>query len=234
MKKHDLSEQENYRIVKEKAVDSGACLFGVCDLESMKGSQPDLSCRSLNGLKYGISIAVRLSDKIIEDIDDRPTKLYFYHYRQVNYLLDRIALMVMNLIQERGYQALPVPSSQTIDWKAQKGHLSHKDVALAAGLGWAGRNNLLVNGRYGSRIRLVTVLTDLPLICDRPLAEDCGECRECLSACPAGAIRENREEFRHLDCYKKLDEFRKICSIGHHICGICVKACKPRRRSVNE
>ena len=222
-------EKENYSKLKEFALEWGASLFGVCDISKLTGKFLDLSPQVIKGLDKGISLAVRLSDKIIDSIEDRPTKLYYYHYRQVNYFLDRLALGVTQFIQNRDGNGLPIPSSQTIDWEKQRGHLSHKEVAQQAGLGWMGRNNLLVNPEFGSRIRLVTVLTDFSLPCDKPIEDGCGDCKDCLGICPAEAIKERVEDFDRLACYKKLDEFRKICSIGHHICGICVKACKGRR-----
>jgi len=223
-------ERENCSQLKEVALELGASLFGVCDLSRLKGKFLDLSPGVVKGLHRGISLAVRLSDKIIDSIEDRPTKLYYYHYRQINYFLDRIALGVVQFIQNRGWSALPIPSSQTIDWENQRGHLSHKEVAQQAGLGWIGRNNLLVNPDFGSRVRLVTVLTDFPIPCDKTTEDGCSECRDCLGVCPAGAIKERLEDFDRIACYRKLDEFRKICKIGHHICGICVKACRGRRK----
>ncbi len=223
-------EKENYSQLKEVALVLGASLFGVCDLSRLEGKILDLSPGVIKGLHRGISLAVRLSDKIIDSIEDRPSKLYYYHYRQINYFLDRIALGVTQFIQNRGWNALPIPSSQTIDWENRRGHLSHKEVAQQAGLGWIGRNNLLVNPDFGSRIRLVTVLTDFPILCDKTIEDGCGECADCLGVCPAGAIKDRVEDFDPLACFRQLDEFRRICKIGHHICGICVKACPGRKR----
>jgi len=163
-------------------------------------------------------------DAVIEDIEDKPTPLYFHHYRQLNFFLDRAAYLVAMFIQDRGFRVLPIPASQTIDWKNQKGHLSHKRIGELAGLGWIGRNNLLVHPEWGARFRLVTVLTNMPLEADRPLEEDCGDCRKCLPVCPVHAIK-RKEDFDHWACYEKLNEFHKLPLIGQHICGICVKAC---------
>jgi len=219
----------NYSKLKELALEMGACLFGVADLSRMKGEFLDLSPGATKGLDKGISLAVRLSDRIVEGIEDRPTKLYYYHYRQINYFLDRLALGLTQFIQDKGWNALPIPSSQTIDWERQRGHLSHKEVGKVAGIGWMGRNNLLVNPDFGSRIRLVTVLTDFPVSCDEPKEDACGDCRDCLGVCPAGAIKDRVEDFDWLACFRQLEGFRKTCGIGHHICGICVKACKGKR-----
>jgi epoxyqueuosine reductase len=221
-------KRSNYKALRECALGAGASLFGVCRISDLKKPLEDISPEALAGLEYAVSMGVPLAGRIVDDIKDRPTKLYFYHYKQVNYLLDRIALQAVKFMQDRKCGALPVPASQVIDQGTRKGHLSHRDAAALAGLGWIGRNNLLVNPGYGARLRLVTVLTDLPLAVDNPAAFGCGFCMECVKACPAGAIKERREEFDADGCFSQLDKFRNKCGIGHHICGICVKACKGR------
>ncbi len=222
-------KEKNYSRLKRLAFASGAHLFGVADIEPLKKDFIDISPHTLKDLKYGVSLAFRLSDKIIEDIQDHPTQLYLHHYRQVNYSLDRITLKISSVIQDQGWQALPIPASQVINWETQKGHLSHKKVAVEAGLGWRGRNNLLVTPRFGSRIRLITILTDLPLCTDTRIKRDCGTCYDCLKACPAKAIKEKREDFDWLACFEKLREFRKKYNIAHYICGICIKACSGKQ-----
>ncbi len=222
-----MSREENYQSLKSFSTSNGASLFGVADLRKLKEDFPYLPNGVVEKLGYGISIGFRLSTSIIEGIVDRPTRIYFHHYKQVNYLLDRLALQVMDFIQKLGYEALPIPASQVIDREKQIGHLSHKKVAIQAGLGWLGRNNLVVNPEFGARVRLVTILTDLPLTVDKPLTLDCGTCEKCLNVCPADAIKENPEDFDYLACYRQLEIFRRTCNIGHHICGICIKACKP-------
>ena len=172
-----------------------------------------------------VSLAKRLSDSVLEDIEDRPTPLYFHHYRQTNYFLDRGAFLLADRIQEMGFASLAIPASQIVDWEKQRGHVPHKAVALAAGLGWIGRNNLLVTREFGARVRLVTVLTDLPLETGRPLDFGCGECVRCLAPCPAGAIGRDPAAFDHIRCYEMLDDFRRRHVVSQHICGVCVKAC---------
>src|SRR4030065_2464728 len=185
--------QQNVLKIKTLCQQWGGSLFGVADLSSYKKEEILLPPSSINRFSYGISVGFHLSDSILEEIENQPTPLYFHHYQRVNIFLDSIGLMITSAIQDLGYQAMPIPASQIVDWKTQKGHLSHKHVARAAGLGWIGRNNLLVNEKFGSRIRLVTILTDLPLMIDHPSIKDCGSCRACLSVCPAGAIQARQE-----------------------------------------
>jgi epoxyqueuosine reductase QueG len=221
-----MSEHQNAGRIKNLCYQQGASLFGVADLRSFKREEILLPPSLIDQLPYAISVGYHLSDAVLEEIENQPTPLYFHHYQRINILLDTIGLMVTSTTQDLGFQAMPIPASQLADWKNQKGHLSHKHVARAAGLGWIGRNNLLVNDQFGSRIRLVTILTDLPLLTDSPSLKNCGSCRHCLSVCPAGAIKERQEDFDHLRCYEQLRTFAKTLHFSHNICGVCVKACK--------
>lgn len=207
------------------ALELGFDLFGVADVTTLRegfGLRPETRGR----FHRAVSLGKRLNDAVLEDIGDHPTPLYFHHYRQMNFFLDREAMRLADRIQRRGHASLPIAASQIIDWENQRAHLSHKHVGVAAGLGWFGRNNLLVNAKLGSRFRLVTVLTDMPLEADGPAEGGCGTCRACVALCPAAAIKDSRDEFDHLACYEKLKEFRKKGYTSQFICGVCVRACR--------
>ncbi len=219
---------ENRTLQKELeglTFDLGAALFGVADVRAIK-KEFHFSDEILKDLNYAITIGVRLSDVILDEIIDAPTKIYYHHYRTANVALDQIGLKVSNFIQSKGYKALPIPASQIIDWERQVGHVSHKRIGELAGLGFIGRNNLLVNLELGSRFRLVTILTSAPLKPGKSLRKDCGSCRTCIETCPVDAIKEKKEDFDHIACYKKLKDFRDKGIVGQFICGICVKACR--------
>jgi len=218
-------KEQNYNLLKKKAFDLGAHLFGVANTEPLKQRFLEIEGTYMDDLPYAISLGFPLSKRILKGIVDHPTKLYFFHYQRMNILIDTVTIKLTNIIQDMGYEALPIPSSQVIDWKEQKAHISHKHVAKEAGLGWIGRNNLLVTKRYGSCLRLGTILTDIPLKADSPLDQDCGLCRRCLNVCPVNAIHESPADFDHIACYEQLKIFQKKHNIRHMICGICVKVC---------
>jgi epoxyqueuosine reductase QueG len=221
----DSARSTEYRELEAFALGLGFDLFGVADVTGMRGEFL-LEPATRDRFRLAISLGKGLSDAVLDDIRDRPTAIYFHHYRQMNAFLDRGALLVAGRIQKLGFASLPVAASQIVDWENQRAHVSHKHVARAAGLGWFGRNNLLVNRELGSRFRLVTVLTDMPLEPAAPLDRDCGACRACAKACPAGAIKETREAFDHKACYETLREFRKKGYTSQFICGICVRDCR--------
>jgi len=220
-----MDKNKNYFNLKKISQDLGLDLFGVADIQEIRKDFM-LSEGLISKLDKAVCLGIRLSKSILEEIKVSPTKLYFHHYRTVNAFLDQAALKVANYIQKKGYSALPIPASQIIDWQEQKAHLSHKKLGVLAGLGWIGRNNLLVNENLGSQFRLVSILTDLPLKIDKPTKKDCGKCLLCVRICPAQAIKNNSQEFDHIRCFEKLKEFQKQRLVDQYICGVCVSACK--------
>lgn len=217
---------ENYEKLRALAWEQGLDLFGVAATgQVMEGLHADLMPVA-SRLPYAVSLAKRLSDAVMESLIDHPTLLYLSHYRQVNWLLDRASLHLTDAIQAQGYAAIPIPASQVVDWQAWRGHVCHRSVAYYAGLGWFGRNNLIVNPRFGSRIRLATLLTNLPLPVDGPLQQSCGQCRACVAVCPAGAIGESAREFQRARCAEQLQQFAQDHHLGQRICGLCLRACR--------
>ncbi|MFH1398118.1 MAG: reductive dehalogenase domain-containing protein [Candidatus Omnitrophota bacterium] len=217
----------DYNKLKKYALDGGADLFGIADISSIKKDFL-LSGNSLKKLDKAICLGARLSNAVLQEIIDAPNRLYFHHYKTVNAFLDQLALKVCNYIQKKGYLALPIPASQIVDWQNQLAHLSHRAVGVLAGLGWIGRNNLLITKELGSQFRLVTILTDMPLKVNEPVKDDCGKCRLCVEVCPAKAIKEHPGDFDFARCFEKLKEFQKARLVDQYICGVCVKACKGR------
>jgi epoxyqueuosine reductase QueG len=213
---------------------AGADLVGIADLAPLKQGLPVIPPDLLAPYHYAISIAVRLESGIIDVITDGPTQAYADHCRNLNVKLNDLTSRVTAWIMEQGYAAHAIPASQSVDEVRLLGNLSHKAVAITAGLGWQGKSLLLVTPQHGPRVRLATVLTDLPLEPGAPVRNRCGTCRECTNACPAGAIRnvstdhhyERREDAIELaKCHAQLLAFKARPEIGYTFCGVCIAAC---------
>lgn len=223
-----MDKKKNYPALKKFCVDNGADLFGIADIKDLKW-EFNLLPQNLEIPDKAICLGVSLSGGVMGEIESTPNYLYFHNYRTANIFLDQLAFKVSNFIQRRDFFALPIPASQVLDWKKQNAHLSHKKLGVLAGFGWIGRNNLLVNKKFGSCFRLVSILTDMPLNTDKALKEDCGECRSCIKVCPAGAINEEPAAFDHIKCFDKLKEFQRRRLAEQFICGVCIKACKGKK-----
>jgi epoxyqueuosine reductase len=121
--------------------------------------------------------------------------------------------------------------------------LLERDFARRAGLGWVGKNTMLINKHRGSYIMLGAVLTDTDLNPDEPhRANHCGTCTACLTACPTDAFPEPgvldaRKCISYLNIEVKgshTDEQRQMIGDWLYGCDICQDVCPWNRKSVTE
>lgn len=230
----------NAEVLYTTARNWGADLVGIADTTRLTGMDTE-PANLLAGYPRAVSMAVRLADGIMDPITTHPTPLYARHYQNVNALLDDIATRIAGLLQSWGARALPIPASHILCEKHFVAAISHKAVALHAGLGWQGKSLLLITPQHGPRVRLVTVLTDMDLPPGTALKNRCAECTKCAEACPAGAIKNarttlhyaTRNEAVDLDaCVQHLRANEQQQHIPPYLCGVCVSACpwgKPKK-----
>lgn len=146
--------------------------------------------------------------------------------------------MRLSFVLERaGYRTVPVPASQILDDEKLIGLVSHKLVGHQAGLGWIGKNALLITPQVGPRLRLGTVLTDAPLIPGTPMDDQCGDCRACVDACPPKALlgrnfhaEDERAARVKVDMCEAYRHHLKKNVTGVQACGMCLYACPVGRR----
>ncbi|RJE48652.1 MULTISPECIES: reductive dehalogenase [unclassified Dehalobacter] len=113
-------------------------------------------------------------------IADASTGLGYSNMAEVAY---KIAAFLRNL----GYGAIPSGNDTSLT----------VPIAVQAGLGEVGRNGLLITQKYGPRVRIAKVYTDLEIAPDKPVKfgvrEFCRLCKKCADACPGQAISHEKE-----------------------------------------
>jgi epoxyqueuosine reductase len=118
--------------------------------------------------------------------------------------------------------------------------LLEREFGRLAGLGWIGKNTMLINDRFGSWFFLAALLSGAELLHDLPDDRSrCGNCRACLDACPTGALVEpfrldSRKCISYLTIESRGDvpaEYRK--ALGNRLfgCDACQEACPWNRRT---
>ncbi|MFC1627906.1 reductive dehalogenase [Gemmatimonadota bacterium] len=135
------------------------------------------------------------------------------------------ASTLAEFIRSLGYRAIP----------AGNGFGLSIPIAVDAGLGEVGRLGLLTTPRYGPRVRLAKVLTDMPLVPDVPIsfgvAEFCEKCMLCADQCPSGAITsgsrtwEGTSRSNSQGTYKWYVEGAKCYDFNGFSCSNCKRCC---------
>lgn len=114
------------------------------------------------------------------------------------------------------------------------GPLSDRSLAAQAGLGWIGKNGMLIDEEIGSYFFIGTLLTALENDIDATLAADrCGTCTRCLDACPTNAILPDRTlDSHHCISYATIEHRGPLeTHLEHHLdgnafgCDICQEVC---------
>lgn len=132
-------------------------------------------------------VQARIDDNYNFDDDE-----YLITENRTHELADRIA----KYITEKGYKAFSQSDESLIaegkfDTEHKVSVLPHKTVALLGGLGWIGKNNLLITPEYGAAQCLGTVLTDAPLetVLYEPFSPKCGHCTICMRICEKRVLK---------------------------------------------
>jgi len=197
--------------IKNALYEKGANIVHFVDISS-------LSLNQTQGFTKAIVLCVALSKEFILAIrDDVQTNRdeFVDKEHQTNELADWLA----EYIRQKGYRAYS-QSEQSIekngnyDEKTRSSRLPHKTIARLAGLGFIGKNNLLIIKDYGCAFSMCTVLTDAPILAEAhpPISSKCGQCDVCKTVCPGHAFYGNEwSESGSRDAV--VDVFKCICPL---------------------
>ncbi len=168
--------------------------------------------------EYAIdSINVRLADGTI---DKNKWNLYVKEYHKINNLLNLISREIADSLGGIPIQATieEMPTKNVEEYYGIT--VSHRVVAENAGLGWRGKNELIVNEKFSCAIRFASIIVDLPLPSGRKIESLCGECEACLEACPFLKNKDKLENYRE-NCRRYIIQL----GLDAPVCGKCIKAC---------
>jgi epoxyqueuosine reductase len=203
--------------LRKELFDMGATMVGVADLRGYLSDEIAHLCRAVI-----IAVDRNLNENTLA-------------------LLGKLQRRTVRFLKARGHRTLAIPP----DSDRRKGTFisrlyalfNHKMAATSAGIGWVGKNGLLINPEYGPRLTLATVLTDARLAADEPIEEcRCGDCILCVEHCPSQAItgaswsrRTPFVELVRLDaCRTHKTDKRK--TEGKPNCGLCINICPYGRK----
>jgi epoxyqueuosine reductase QueG len=203
--------------LKRELLDHGATVVGIAGLRGYLSGE-------IAHLDRAVSIAVdrRLNEDTLS-------------------LLTKLQKRTVRFLKARGHRTLAIPP----DSDRKKGTFisklyslfNHKMAATSGGLGWIGKNGLLISPQHGPRLSLATVLTDAPLRPDVPIEQcQCEECALCIEHCPSKAITGAQwsrsspfvELVRLKECRGHKSSKRQ--TTGKPNCGLCINICPYGRR----
>jgi len=209
----------------------GANLVGFANLQ-------DIDPNVRDNFPFGIIIGVGLTPKIISEIGEGPTKAYVEECQRADILLTILGQAAEQFLKQRRYEAQPRTKTGAEYPDTLTTRLPHKTVATRAGLGWVGKNALLVTREFGSAIRLGSILTNAELVVGTPIdTSQCKDCTACVDICPAHALS---GEHWHIGvkrdslvdvftCRKTAQELLTMraggATTGRTFCGLCMAAC---------
>ena len=180
----------------------GAVSSGIVRKEALAGGPPssDLSyvlpearsafCFALALDQKKIEAFLRKEDRYAHDQDNVRT----------NVVASGIALEISNYLKMKGYRSVPVGSNLEYRFDTPNGPLdekppiSHRYLAVRAGLGWFGRSGNVISPEYGAGIILGSLVTEAELTPTEPLPEEenyCDECKLCHTGCLSGYLDPN-------------------------------------------
>jgi ferredoxin len=215
------------KLLKEKAHHLGAAEVGIAPLDqrwvySNVGRGPEKWGEAIN-LKhnYAICFTVEMNHSKVAkapqfDVIEESANQY------IN--AQKISIILATFIRELGYSARAHVSGSNYQ-------IIMPAVAFFSGLGELGRHGYLISKKYGARIRLGAITTDLPLLADKPInlgvQDFCNICKKCAHNCPSNAITEGeKQSIRGVVKWQlNIEQCYRYWRVLGTDCALCMKVC---------
>jgi len=175
--------------IEEKLLEKGADIIRFVDISKLPVSQTQGYAKAIlfcMALSKDFIIAMRDGEKREQEFVDKENET------------DALADWLAEYLEQQGYKSYSQSEKSNskngnYDEKARASLLPHKTIARLAGIGYIGKNNLLINEKYGCAFSMCTVLTDAPLVTEKYqlVSQKCGDCCICKQVCSENAILGN-------------------------------------------
>jgi epoxyqueuosine reductase len=211
--------------IRQLATRMGASHFGIANMTRAFDVSPG-SFEECGKLLTGISIGVGKDDWLVDGLPQTDNRYRTDHYNTKIALALRIGDAICAKLAAAGHRAHRLSHPPKI-----KPTGLYKLIGHWAGVGWIGKNHLLITPDRGARVALAAVLTDAPLppSAKKPTEDRCGDCTRCIDICPVKAFQDlpldETNPLRSFDVGKCSTNRGVINPTGWGGCGLCVKAC---------
>lgn len=174
--------------------------------------------------KCALVVAMRVGEPLTVDSDHFTAARYAQGRDYHRVMGDRLSHIQCNLEQTANITSKVCVDTQPV---------LERELARRAGLGWIGKNGMLISSLYGSHVMLGVLLISDPLPPDQPVSERCGGCERCLHVCPNQALVKPYElDARRCLSYLTLENKHSISNAlwpdGHNMlfgCDLCQDCC---------
>jgi epoxyqueuosine reductase len=179
---------------------AGVDFLGVAPVKRLEGGPEGARPTDyLNDATSVVVCAAKIPDAVIDVTGhyDEPGKTLgpymWYGYVVLNWDLSSAARLLVRFLEANGFKALPFPPTGLLYKHGTRADFSHRHAAIAAGLGEFGLSGLLLTPVFGPRQRLVSIITDAPLVAS-PIYTGPKLCRPdacgyaCINGCPTTAM----------------------------------------------
>jgi ferredoxin len=213
------SPEDAARFVKAKAVECGADIVGICEIE-----ESDVYEGRTVTDRYAIAVGQRMRWQEFQVVPSRESAI---ECLRVYFTLGETVIRLAAALRAVGYAC-------KVEHPIGDADLLHIPIGLKAGFGELGRHGSIIHPKLGPLFRMGSVTTSLDMTLDQPIdagiARFCDTCRACRKYCPAHAIPDHRSALAGKD---HLGHDRYVVDTGrcfpyfakHNYCSICLPVC---------
>lgn len=218
--RHEFSSPQEASVhLKEKALEFGVDIVGICEIE-----ESDLYKGKTVSEKYAIALGQKMLWREFQVVPSYESAI---ECMRVYYRLGEVIIQLAAYIRSLGY-------SCKVEHPIGDTDLLHIPIALKAGFGELGRHGSIIHPKFGPLFRMGSIITSIPMQIDHPIdagiAKFCDKCKACRIYCPAKAIPDQRSPEAGKD---HLGNDRYVVDTArcfpyfakHNYCSICLPVC---------